>query len=134
MSLLTLTLCLFLAFGMWLRFLCLAPTLRPSASLQLHLLHHLPPATVPCIPQNWECCLPFTHFSLCLKGPSFCLTCPPPSSPSSRHLPRAQTGSLAPLFVTSSPSAHGHLGPLPSVLSPAGWLFLSSFTSPLSGR
>lgn len=58
-----------------------------------------------------------THFSLCLKGPSFCLTHPPPSSPSSRHLPGAQAGSLAPLFVTISPSAHGHLGPLPSVLS-----------------
>lgn len=69
-----------------------------------------------------------THFSLCLKGPSFYLIHPPPSGLSSRNLPRAQAGSLAPLcyFLSLStwPSGSSSLCPLPLqgsffLLSPA---------------
>lgn len=135
MSLLTLPLCFSITFGIWLRFLCLAPTLSLSFSLQPLLLHHLPPATVPCMRQNWECCLPLTHTFLSAEGLFLQPDTPSSLQPQLQMPPQSPSWESSPslcyfLSLSTRPSGPSSLCPLPL----AGQLFYPSFPSILPGK
>lgn len=117
------------AFRISFRLLCLAPTFSPSSSLQPHLLPVVSPRNCKLFvfPRTGNAASQFTHLSLCLKCPSFCVTCPPPSAQLQAALPDPQQDVMPLSFVTFSPSARCQPDTLHSVLSQCGAASGSSF-------